>query len=167
MTTSAPSSPVYLPPPTSPLTRQVAVGQDVGFGSPSGPYWNRRDLPPLFSETTAFEADHGHLTLPDAVEALRQAWTLRPDYDLCIFRPRGYAFHIAFALPSASYKSARSVGIPVEVALEYVACEYIRHRYEGDHLRIPMEFRSTGWRSDALTALVRAGAIYSEFRNRV
>jgi hypothetical protein len=167
MTTSAPSSPVYLPPPTSPLTRQVAVCHDIGFGCPSGPYWNRRELPPLFSEATAFEADHGHLTLPRAVEALRQAWKLRPDYDLCVFRPRGYAFHIAFALPSASNKSAWSFGIPRDVALEYVACEYIRHRYEGDHLRIPMEFRSTGWRSDALTALVRAGAIYLEFRNHV
>jgi hypothetical protein len=60
-----------------------------------------------------------------------------------------------------------SFGIPVEVALEYVACEYIRHRYDGDHLQIPMEFRSTRWRSDALTALVRAGVIYSEFRDRI
>ena len=165
MTTSEPSSPVYLPPPTSPLTRQVAVCLDVGFGCPNGPYWNRKDLPPLFSEATAFEADHGHLTLAGAVEALRRAWTLRPDYDLCVFRPRGYAFHIVFGIPSASNKSVGAFGIPVEVALEYVACEYIRHRYEGDHLRIPVEFRSAGWRSDALGALVRAGVIYSEFRD--
>jgi hypothetical protein len=165
MTTSAPSSPVCLPLPSSPLTRQIAVPHDGGFCCPRAPYWNPQDLPPLFSETTAFEADQGPLTIKKVIEALRRAWTLRPDYDFYIVKPCGYAFHIILGPPSASNKSARSYGISVELALEYIACEYIRHRYEGNYLQMPVEFRGTGWRADSLHALVRASVIYSELRD--
>jgi len=159
MTTSMPSSPVYLSPPSSPLTRQIA-SPDAGFVSCRSLYWNRQELPFLFSEAVAFERE-GPLTLTGAKDALRTAWSLQPTLSLCVRKPRGYTFHIYFGTPTGSSPPVTSLGVTIEDALEYVACDYIRHRYLGDLLRIPLEFRPHDWNAVCSAIQIHACKLHS------
>lgn len=166
MTSSAPESPVYLSPPTSPLTRQIAVPSEEGFMNTRAIYWNRRDNPPLYSEATQYEPC-AMPTYTDALIALTSAWETKRDLQLCVRKPRGYTFQIFFGEPTAVAPSIDSVGIDSDTALAYVACDYIRHRYAGDNLGISECVRSRHWMCIYTEALKRAGELHMQILSQM
>ena len=133
MTSSEPESPIYLSPPSSPLTRQIAVPREEGFLNTREIYWRCHEMPPLYDRAVEFEPS-SELGLSDAILALTQAWETAPDLQLCVRKPCGFAFQIFFGIPTAVTPSIVNFGIETETALEYVACDYIRHRYAGSCL---------------------------------
>ena len=161
MTSSAPESPTYLPRPSSPLTRQIAVPYEESFISTRVIYWDHSASPPLYKTAHSYES-RNELTPADALIALTLAWETNSDLQLCVRKPRGFAFQIFFGTPSPLTPSIHDVGIDSEKALEYVACDYIRHRYTGDHLRMPERQLPSNWMRLYSRALERASQLHVE-----
>lgn len=166
------SSAVFLPIPFEPLTRQVAAPLTPAFQTP---YWNRFDNPPLYERAVEFETCV--LSLASAKAAISAAICAETTpYDRIAPHVRAVrmpgtpsvTFRIILgALDATAGTPISELGITMDTALSYIAADYVRHRFLGNTLQMPIAARPKDWGALLIESLVCLRVLHAELAPRV